>query len=59
MSAVLDADTTVPQALLSPEAENDVRAAADLIKAGVDPLPVLRTLYSLARMNGLLEMARI
>lgn len=59
MNAVLDAETTIPEATLSPEAEKDVRAAADLIKAGVDPLPVLRTLYALARMNGLLEMARI
>lgn len=55
----MSAELWGPKAKLSAEAEHDVASAVNLLRAGVDPVIVLRALYCLARVNGLVAAEQI
>lgn len=55
-----DAESTIPQEFaLTPEQERDIESAERLLAAGTSPRLVLRTLYMLARFDGLMAMAKV
>lgn len=58
MSANPEVIPTDGEVLLSPEAEADIQSALNLLRAGSDAKTVLRTLYCLARMDGMLTITR-
>ncbi len=54
-----DPEATLPETTLSPSAERNIESAANLLLAGAYPKKVLRTLYCLALLEGLSDMAKV
>lgn len=57
-TAAQEADA-IAESVLTPEAAEKINQAADMIRAGLNPVLVLRLLYGLAYMDGMLSFANI